>query len=91
MKNRQGGRVKGLILTLGLVCSAWASGPDLERARKLYHLTEFQQSLQLLRAVPDKTAAVFELMGRDYFGQGDFKKATDAFEKAIAMEPSNAE
>ena len=91
MKNRRGGRVKGLILTLGLVCSAWAGGPDLERARKLYHLTEFQQSLQLLQAEPNKTAAVYDLMGRDYFGQGDFKKATDSFEKAIAMEPGNAE
>ena len=91
MKDRQGDRVKGLILSLGLVCSALASGPDLERARKLYNLTEFQQSLQLLQAVPNKTAAVYDLMGRDYFGQGDFKKATDSFEKAIAMEPGNAQ
>ncbi len=89
MENR-GERVKGVIVILGLVCSTWAAGPDLERARKLYNLTEFEQSLQLLQAVPNKTAAVYDLMGRDYFGAGDFKKATDSFEKAIAMEPGNA-
>jgi tetratricopeptide (TPR) repeat protein len=70
---------------------AWASGPDLDRAYKLYHLTEFQQSLDLLRALPNKDAAVYELMGRDYYGQGDFKKATEVLEKAAALDPENSE
>jgi Flp pilus assembly protein TadD len=54
--------------------------------------TEFQQSLEVLRrAVPGKDAAVFELMGRNYYGLGDFKKATEVLEKAAALEPENSE
>jgi tetratricopeptide (TPR) repeat protein len=69
----------------------WASGPDLDRARKLYNLTEFQQSLDLLRAVPNKDASAYELMGRNYYGQGDFKKATEVLEKAAALDSENSE
>ena len=82
--------MKRLIYISGLACLAWASGPELERAHKLYNLTEFQQSLEILKAVPSKDAAVYELMGRNYYGQGDFKKATEALDKAAAMEPGNS-
>ena len=81
MKTRQGDGVKRLILVLGCAYAAWASGPDLERAHKLYSLTEFQQSLEVLQAVPNKDAAVYELMGRNYYGQGEFKKATEVARK----------
>ena len=70
---------------------AWTSGPDLARAHKLYSLTEFQQSLEVLQAVPNKDAAVFELMGRNYYGLGDFKKATEVLEKAAALEPESSD
>ena len=83
--------MKRLILVLGCAYAAWASGPDLDRANKLYSLTEFQQSLEVLRAVSGKDAAVFELMGRNYYGLGDFKKATEVLEKAAALEPENSE
>jgi tetratricopeptide (TPR) repeat protein len=91
MKIRQGDGVKRLILIFGCVFAAQASGPDLDRARKLYNLTEFQQSLEVLRAVPNKDAAVYELMGRDYYGQGEFKKATEVLEKAAALDPENSD
>jgi tetratricopeptide (TPR) repeat protein len=69
---------------------AWAAGPDLDRARKLYNLTEFRQSLEVLHAVSNPDGAVFELIGRNYYGQGDFKKATEALEKAVALDPANS-
>src|ERR1039457_6197379 len=90
MKIKRGDRVKRLISIFGFAWLAWASGPDLDRAHKLYQLTEFQQSLEVLQAVPNKDAAVYELMGRNYYGQGEFKKATDALEKAIALESDNS-
>jgi Flp pilus assembly protein TadD len=90
MKIKQGGRVKRLISIFGFAWLAWASGPDLDRARKLYNLTEFQQSLEVLQAVPNQDAAVYELVGRNYYGQGEFKKATEALEKAVAREPGNS-
>jgi Flp pilus assembly protein TadD len=90
MKIKQGDRVKRLISIFGFAWLAWASGPDLDRAHKLYNLTEFQQSLEVLQAVPNKDAAVYELMGRNYYGQGEFKKATEALEKAVALAPGNS-
>src|SRR5450759_250823 len=90
MKIKQGDRVKRLISIFGFAWLAWASGPDLERAHKLYNLTEFQQSLEVLQAVPNKDAAVYELMGRNYYGQGEFKKATEVLEKAVALAPGNS-
>jgi tetratricopeptide (TPR) repeat protein len=91
MKIRQGDGVRRVILIFGCSCVAWASGPELDRAHKLYNLTEFQQSLEVLRAIPNKNAAVYELMGRDYYGQGDFKKSTEVLEKAAALEPENSD
>jgi len=82
--------VKRLISIIGFASLAWASGPDLDRAHKLYNLTEFQQSLQVLQAVPNKDGAVYELMGRNYYGQGEFKRATEALERAVALEPGNS-
>lgn len=74
------------VLGLGL-----AAGPELERARGLYNRTQFEQSLQVLGAVVVKDAQVYALMGQNLFMQGDYKKATDAFEMAVAAEPADAE
>src|SRR6516225_550827 len=90
MKITQGERVKLVLSILACAGLVWANGPELDRAHKLYNLTEFQQSLEVLKAVPNKDAAVYALMGRDYYGQGEFKKATESLEKAIAMEPGDS-
>jgi tetratricopeptide (TPR) repeat protein len=34
---------------------------------------------------------VYSLIGRDYFMLGDYKKATEAFQKALALEPTKSE
>src|SRR5664280_305613 len=90
MKMKQGDRVKRLISIFGFAWLAWASGPDLDRAHKLYNLTEFQQSPEVVQARGSKGAAVYELMGRDYYGLGEFRKATEALEKAVALQPGNS-
>ena len=64
---------------------------DLDRARKYYDLTEFEESLKVLHAIPQRDAAVYELLGRDYFMLGEYKKASDALEKAVAAEPRNSD
>ncbi|MGA9624536.1 MAG: tetratricopeptide repeat protein [Bryobacteraceae bacterium] len=83
--------MKPLVLLLSLSCGMWAAGPEFDQARKLYNLTEFEQSLKILRAIPQKDGAVYELEGRNYYMQGDFKNATEALEKAVAAEPGNSE
>jgi tetratricopeptide (TPR) repeat protein len=67
-----------------------ASSPGVEQARKLYNLTEFDQSLKILQVLPAKDAEVYDLMGRNLYMEGEFKKASEAFEKALAADPSNS-
>ena len=89
MTGRQTGR---WLLVFALLASmAWASDPELDAARKLYNLTDFSQSLQTLLSIPQKDAAVYELMGRDYYMLAEYKKATEALEKAAAANPTSSE
>jgi tetratricopeptide (TPR) repeat protein len=67
-----------------------ASG-SYEQASKLYNHTDFEGSIRVLSAIPQKNAEVFDLLGRNYFMLGEFKKATEAYEQAVEAEPSNAE
>jgi tetratricopeptide (TPR) repeat protein len=83
--------VKRLFFLFNTALLVWAGGAGFEEARKLYQLSNFQESLALLRELPNKDAAAWELIGRNYYGEADFKKATDALEKALAMEPNNSE
>lgn len=80
----------GLILTLLLSPVLLSAGQDLTLAAKLYSLTEYTQSLKILHAVPEKDAAVWELIGRNYYMLGDYKKATDGLEKAFAAAPDDS-
>jgi len=82
--------MKGFLLIFGTAGLLVAGSPELERARNLYDLTAFDQSLRVLEAIPAKDAAVYDLMGRDYYMQGDYKRSTEAMEKALAAEPGDA-
>src|SRR5205814_8317627 len=48
-------------------------------------------SVQLLLPMPAKDAAAWLLIGQNYYGLGDLKKATEALEKAIAAEPQHSD
>lgn len=63
----------------------------LQRAEDLYKKTDYKESLALLREIPSHQAAAFNLMGRDYFMLGDYKRATEAFQKALAIDPSSSD
>lgn len=64
---------------------------ELKRAEALYSHTDYQESLSLLRESGPATGAVYCLEGKNYFMLGDFRKATDVFEKALAADPANSE
>ncbi len=82
--------MKRLVLLLGISGFLWAGSAEFERGRKLYSLTSFEESLKVLQAIPDKDSAVYELIGRNYYMQGDYKKASEVLEKALAGEPHNS-
>lgn len=67
-----------------------ACAADLEQARKFYETSDFEASLKILHALPQKDAAAYELLGRNYFMTGEFKKATEVLEKAVALDRQNS-
>jgi tetratricopeptide (TPR) repeat protein len=77
--------------TVFIISIALASASELDHARKLYNLTDFSQSLETLQSVSQKDAAVYELMGRNYYMLGEYKKATEVLEKAVAANPTSSE
>jgi Flp pilus assembly protein TadD len=78
----------GLLL---LAAGAGASPEILRQANELYQRTEYENSLRVLAQDPAPDAAGLFLSGKNYFMSGDYKKATEFFEKALAISPSNSE
>ena len=78
---------------LALAFVLWAStltGAGLDEAARLYDHTEYTRALSILEPIPEKTAPVFDLMGRCYYQLGEYKKASDALEKAVKSDPQNS-
>ena len=75
-----------LLAAVGLVGQS-----SLQRAEELYQKTDYRESLSVLKSVSPASAPVYCLEGQNFFMLGEFKKATDAFEKAFALEPTNSE
>ena len=63
----------------------------MERARRLYDHTDFEGSLRVLSSIPIKEALSYELIGRNYYMLAEYKKATEALEKAFAADPGSSE
>jgi len=68
-----------------------AGSPEWDRAHELYQRTEYKQSLAVLLPLSDKDAATLQLIGQSYFMLGEYKKATESFEKSIQLEPGSSE
>jgi len=83
---------KGLIAALlALVPLLAASPADLDQARKLYQLTDYESSLKILEAIQPKDGPVYELIGRNHYMQAEYKKATEALERAATADPGNSD
>src|SRR5437667_3042281 len=83
---------RGFLTFCVVAVSVWAgSAQPLDQAAKLYHQTNYEDSLKLLTTLPEKDGPVFALIGKNQFMLGEFKKASEAYEKAVAADPSNSE
>jgi len=83
---------RGFLTFCVVAVSVWAGSPQpLDQAAKLYHQTNYEDSLKLLTTLPEKDGPVFALIGKNQFMLGEFKKASEAYEKAVAADPSNSE
>ncbi len=80
------------LLALPLLSLSVLFGQDLPfRGEELYRQTEYKASLAVVAQIAQPGGAVYALAGKDHFMLGDYKKATDAFQKALALEPRNSE
>jgi Flp pilus assembly protein TadD len=70
--------------------SVWGASPSLERADKLFQQTDYEGSLAILAALPEKDARVFDLIGRNQFMLGDYKKASECYQQAVNADPTNS-
>jgi Flp pilus assembly protein TadD len=83
--------IKGFVAGL-VLCSAagFGAGDVLERADQLYRRTDYVASLRLLASEHTSDAAAYNLVGKDHFMLGEYKKAVESFEKAVALEPRDS-
>jgi cytochrome c-type biogenesis protein CcmH/NrfG len=77
------------ILMLGLSCLLGAANNTYERARDEYNRTDFSSAIKLLQHPSD--APSWELLGQSCLMEGEYRKATDALEKAAELEPRSSE
>jgi tetratricopeptide (TPR) repeat protein len=82
---------RGILFWCLLSVSLCAEPASFDQASKLYRLTDYEGSLKLLLALPDKDAPVYDLIGRNQFMLGEFKKASESYQEALAADPSNSE
>lgn len=85
--------MKKLLPALLLAVCWGMSAPvvDLDRARHLYGRTEYDEALRLLEpSSRSSDANVQELLGKIHFMRGDYKKAVDSFERALAVNPNSS-
>jgi len=63
----------------------------VRQAQQEYERTNYKAALAILSSQPNKDAASWMIVGKSYFMTADYKKAIDAFDKAVAAEPRNSE
>lgn len=80
-------------LLLSLLFSVILPGqvPEFKPALELYQHTDYRGALRVVEKLPKKDGRTLELVGKCYFMLGDYKKATEWFEKAVASDPHNSE
>jgi cytochrome c-type biogenesis protein CcmH/NrfG len=85
-----GGAALAATLLCGSLLYAAPAQTELARARALYQHTEYRQALEIAESIQPKAGPTYLLVGQCYFMLEDYKKASDAFEQATAVEGNNS-
>ena len=70
---------------------ARSPNPDLLRAEELYRRTEYERAIDILDALGQRDAAVYALLGKARFQQGQYKQAVADLEKAVEQDSRNSD
>ncbi len=81
---------RSLVLSAAILPLLGGATPGFEEALRLYKRTDYEGSLDVLQRLPEKDARAWDLIGRNRFQLGEYKRAAEAFEKALAADPSNS-
>jgi tetratricopeptide (TPR) repeat protein len=84
-------RILGSVAIALLGVSVGYGESDLAQAQRSFAHTDYERSIRILQSLEPKTGALYELLGKSWFMSGEFKHASDAFEKAVALDPSNSD
>ena len=79
-----------ILVMLGPV---FAGSTDLAQATKLYHATDYDAVLRVLtpESESNRDPESNLLIGKALFMKGEFKKASESFERAVQQEPAKSE
>jgi len=81
-----------LLVAIATAASTELPSQDLlRRATALYERTQYQDSLRLLAEDSAPDAAALLLDGKNYLMLGDYKRAIEFFQKAVALSPNNSD
>jgi cytochrome c-type biogenesis protein CcmH/NrfG len=83
--------MRRFLLPVILLCGAVFAATPFEQAHQQYQHLNYQGVLRTLLPLANKDAKTWNLIGQAYFMSADYKQATDAFEKATALEPRSSE
>lgn len=85
---RTGGRWVAVAL---LASVAVAGEPEITRAEQLFRRTQYDQSLRALQAENQQDVRILALIGKNQYMLGEFRKATEMFERAAEANPKSSE
>lgn len=77
-----------LVVGAGLLPAADAGMAQAERS---FARTDYAAAIEILTKIEPKTSPVYRLLGRSWFMSGEFKRASEIFEKAVASDPNNSD
>jgi Flp pilus assembly protein TadD len=79
-----------LVFGSGRALRAYDAPSDFGQAKNMYRHTNYAGVIQLLQPSARGNAEACELVGQSYLMLGEYVKATDYLEKAVALDPSQS-